>query len=231
MNNYRCLRPNPSVFFEITPIWILAMRPDICHTIYVPNCESFVDLNTILDNYKIDKTLYHLVIDFVGAHRFRFSEPNDDVLYLVSGSISFLNDIPLLIRQKRGIFITDKHQIHRRGLPNTNFTSHRCKHTMVGGATTFEGVYGYLDSTMTPKFSNLRRNLGDYMDYAIPPSTIKTSQLALCFRKLAPISHIHRLVYYPSPFSSTDFGYRSLRGYELATLFGFDMSLTPKQRS
>ena len=86
------------ILFETIPIWILAMRPDICHIIYVPNCDSFVNLNTILDNYKIDKTLYHLVIDFVGAHHFRFSEPNDDVLYLVSGSISFLNDISLLIR-------------------------------------------------------------------------------------------------------------------------------------
>ena len=89
------------ILFETIPIWILAMRPDICHIIYVPNCDSFVNLNTILDNYKIDKTLYHLVIDFVGAHHFRFSEPNDDVLYLVSGSISFLNDISLLIRQKK----------------------------------------------------------------------------------------------------------------------------------
>ena len=131
------------ILFETAPIWLLALRPNICHWIYLPTCNSLEHLISIITQHKIDKTLYLLLIRYVGNHRLRFSAPTQDVIYLVSGTIPFLNDKSLQIGQKKGIFITDHHFNLRRGLHSSPLHLTRFKHTSCGGATNFEGVYGY----------------------------------------------------------------------------------------
>ena len=215
------------ILFETAPIWILALRPNICRWIYLPTCNSLEHLISIISQHKIDKTLYLLLIRYLGNHRLRFSAPTQDVIYLVSGTIPFLNDKSFEIGQKKGIFITDHHLHLRRACDNSPLQLTRFKHTSFGGATNFEGVYGYNFPIDKPKQSSFRRKLGDYMDYSIPPTSISTNEMTLSYQKIVPVQYLHRLVHYPTHFSATGFGYRCLCNHELASLFGLDIHLQP----
>ena len=211
------------LLFETVPIWLLALRPDFCQWIYIPTCNSLEHLESIIAQHKIDKTLYSLVIGFVGKSRFRFHEPKHDVLHLVSGSIPFLNEKSIQIGTKKGIFITDHHLTLRRTLPQRQLNLTRFKHSLAGGATTFEGVFGYNPHGYDPQFPPFKRKLGDFMDYSIPPMYRTTSEMVISSQKLAPIQYIHRLVHFPTHFSANGFGYRYLTSVELSKLFGFDI--------
>ena len=86
---------NPQYFcllFESAPVCLLALTPRNTDYVYLLNCDSFVDFNTHLDENKIDKNLSCSVISTLGKCRFIFSPPPDDIVYLVSGSLPYLND-------------------------------------------------------------------------------------------------------------------------------------------
>ena len=125
------------LLYESAPVWLLALTPRNTDCIYLLNCDSFVDFNTHLDENKLDKNLFHSVISALGRQRFIFNPPPDDIVYLVSGSLSYLNEKSNKILKKRGIFITDHNVRFRRKLPETYLTCARISHAMVGGVTNF----------------------------------------------------------------------------------------------
>ena len=95
----------------------------------------------------------------------------------------------------------------------------RIKHDPVRGATTYEGLYTFSDTTITPKFTSLKRQLGDFIDYGIPPSTIATPERFVKYTSLMPVSQLGSLVQYPTHFSINGFGYKTLTSTELAKYF------------
>ena len=208
------------IIFEKAPVWLLALAPNMVQKIYVYGMYSFDHLFSHLTENKIDHNLYYLVINSIGQQSFVFTSPPADVdaICLISGSISFLNDRTSLILNKKGIFITE----------NTTRCKHipqgfsRLSHSQVGGASTYQLLYRYLHEEHTPKLSILRRSLGDFMDYATPPSCTTTESMSLTYKGKLPIRYIDRLVCYPTPFSPSGSGFRVLKVSELVKLFGLE---------
>ena len=128
------------LIFEKAPVWLLALQPNLIQKIYVYGMYSFDHLFSCLTENKIDHTLSYLVITTLGQHSFAFTSPPTDAICLISGSISFLNDRSSLILNKKGIFITEN-DLRCRRTPQDFF---RLSHSKVGGATTYEVLYHYL---------------------------------------------------------------------------------------
>ena len=174
--------------------------------------------------------MYLILIDYLGKSCLRFKVPTQEVVYLVSGSIPFLNDKSAQIGKNKGIFITDHFFNLRRGLTRNPLNLIRFKHSSYGGATNYEGVFGYSTDQYEPILSPFKRKLGDYMDYGIPPIYTNTTEMALSHKKILPIKFLDRLVHYPTHFSATGFGYRYLTSTELVSLFGFDIPMSSSHR-
>ena len=93
------------LLFERSPVWLLSLNSGNTAYIYLLNCDSFVDFNAHLDGHKINNSLYHSVISSLGRKRFVFSPPPEEVIYLVSGSLPFLNEQSrLIVNKKRDIY-------------------------------------------------------------------------------------------------------------------------------
>ena len=123
------------LLFESAPVWLLALTPRNTDCIYLSNCDSSVHFYTHLDENKIDKILYHYAISTLGKRHFIFSPPPNNIIYLVSGSLPYLNDKSSKILKKRGIFITYHSVRFRRRIPATYLICARISHAMVGGDT------------------------------------------------------------------------------------------------
>lgn len=186
--------------------------------VYLSDYASFDAFYSHLKENKIDQTLFLHVVHFIGTDLFAFSQPHPDSIYLISGTLPFFNERSTWIRNKKGIFITDYSTSPRQVPP----FFHRITHVKTGGVTTFAALYTYFPDQASPKTTSLRRTLGDFMDYSIPPLCIKTSQMSLTHKGLLPIKYSSRLVQYPTPFSHTGFGYRYLLPKEYITIYGLE---------
>ena len=206
--------------FENNPIWLLALNPTFTRRIYCNKCKTLLDLLSLCADNKIEKSLYQATILILGNQRFKFSSPLCTVTTLVSGSIAFLNEKYLIFGKKKAIYITDEHKIFRRKIPQGLINLTRIKHVSLGGATNYEGLYAYSGTTATPKLSSLRRQVGNFIDYGIPPSTVLPQTQFISHKLIMPVTGLGSLVQYPTHFSLTGMGYRPLKPNELAKLFG-----------
>ena len=206
--------------FEKYPIWLLALNPSFTKRIYCNKCKTLLDLLSLCEDNKIEQSLYQATILILGNQRFRFSSPLCAVTTLVSGSMAFLNEKYLIFGKRKAIYITDEHKVFRRQVPHGLMSLSRIKHTSLGGATNYEGLYAYSGTTATPKFSSLRRQVGDFIDYGVPPTTVLPQQQFISHKSLMPVTGLSSLVQYPTHFSLNGIGYRALSPTELAKIFG-----------
>ena len=107
-----------AIWFETCPYWILALQPLFIDSICFPQHTSFSSISAHLTAHDIDQSIYNTMINFIGRQLFSFSKPNTNVWHLVSGSLSFWNDISLEIDQQQVIYVTDIHKKWRI-LPST----------------------------------------------------------------------------------------------------------------
>ena len=160
---------------------------------------------------------------FLGRSTFKFTAPPPQSLYLISGSITYLNDKASHLRQEQFIFCMDGHRKFR-SLPSAFIPLSRIKHQAVGGASTYLGIWGCHGINISPHFTSLRRQIGDYIDYSLPPSTLPPNQTTVKHNQLLPIQNIHSWIAFPSPYRNSDVGYKQLNVSELSHLFGFPTS-------
>ena len=172
--------------FEANPIWLLSLDPKNTAHIYLVDMKSFSDLMNHLTSNNLDVTLYNSLVSFLGRSTFRFTAPPSGILYLISGSISFLNDKASYLRQERFIFSTDSHRQYR-SLPSAFIPLHRIKHQTVGGASTYQGIWGCNGINISPHLTSLRRQIGDYIDYSIPPTKLPPQQICVRHNQLLPV--------------------------------------------
>ena len=205
------------VVFEHTPVWLSALSPTFTCKIYIDTCQSFSELNSLLIENKIEISLYQRIIACIGPTCFVFDTPPQDVITLVSGSIAFLNEKYSVFRKRKAIFITETH----KKFPNTKQPWKRIKHAMVGGATNFECLYSYTPNHISPSLSSMRRRLGDFVNYGVPPSTTRPPLDVVAHTAALSVKHLHHHIHYPTHFSHNGFGYRQLQAQELAKIFGF----------
>ena len=89
------------LLFKSTPVCLLALNQRNAEYIQFLKCDYFVDLDAHLDENNIKKSLCHSAILSLGRKRSIFNSPPDDIIYLVSGSLPFLNENSILIMKKR----------------------------------------------------------------------------------------------------------------------------------
>ena len=118
--------------FQRAPVWLLSLNVNTLEKVYMISVDSFNALTNHLTSNNCDTTLYNSIVSHLSRNIFTFVTPPSDVLYLVSGDVSFLNDQYELLREKRFIFTTDKHKIFRK-VPVCWTPLRRLKHVQVGG--------------------------------------------------------------------------------------------------
>ena len=212
------------IIFESEPVWLLTLKPQFTKSIYVLGCTSFSNFNCYLQQHKIEPALYYIAMTSLVLSSFHFSSPPNNVTYLLSGSVAILNEQSKRIVTKTAAYITDRHTLFRRALPTTKFTWKRLTHAEVGSATNFTGAYSYETKAINPQRSNLRRRVGDFLYYSIPPASSVHASSYVPHTSLLPIHHLTRNIHYPTHFSHNSFGYRPLTSTELINIFNLPPS-------
>ena len=84
--------------FQRAPVWLLSLNVNTLSKVYMISVDSFVGLANHLTSNNCDTTLYNSIVSHLSRNIFTFVTPPSDVLYLVSGDVSFLNDQYELLR-------------------------------------------------------------------------------------------------------------------------------------
>ena len=81
------------ILFEDVPMCLFALTNLNCEHIYMPSVDSFTHFLKCLEAHNMDIKLFNKLIQDIGRRKFMFcTTKNDQTIYLVSGSLSFLND-------------------------------------------------------------------------------------------------------------------------------------------
>ena len=129
-----------SLYFQSAPIWLLAIEKTIVSKVFISEFSSFSTLFSYLQDSSIQTNLYNAVINQLGRKLFVFGSSPVTALHLVSGSITFLNEIAQRLRLKKAIYITDTHTKLRQ-LPQGLLNFNSLSHVDVGGPTATESLY------------------------------------------------------------------------------------------
>jgi hypothetical protein len=178
-----------------------------------------------LQSAEIPTCLWSKTVSYLGADRIRYSKvPPPGALHLLSGSFRFLGSE--LARYPDAPSIAVVHDLVRplrcrapRAIGSMRWELVR--HVDFGGPTSYATLFGYLNlGDATPRCSDLRRTIGDYVDYGLATWGGKAVVDALEITELLSISRLDQVVRYPSHRSSTGYVFRALGPAELALIFG-----------
>lgn len=210
----QCLEPiNFIVVAEGFPIWLPALDvaniKTLCFPYTLPTLQH-PTLRQIVDHH-LD-TLRPSIIE----------TPTSIVgLLLISGSHNFIHSILHQYPDFPAIYCMD-HHCRGRSLPSGELSYSRLKHNKVGGGTTFSLLWGVrnLDSFSVPFSHN--RSIGSFIDHSVrglsSPAEVPGTVSWTSF--MAP-QYLHLPVVYPSDWSGTGFGSRTLTNKELSQVLGF----------
>ena len=212
---------NWAIIFESYPVWIFSLTPDIILKIYLPNFDSWTAFrNALLSTANSGAiVIYDAIVSRLGRRKFLFKDPPPDCVWLVSGSINYING-HLLARP--GLGVVDSYNRGRR-LPSSALRLVQLQHNRCGGATTFRTLW-CSSKKLILHTSAFRRSIRDFLDYGnikgtffdhLPPTALTEDDL-LPFHKpdsLITIKHLHRYLQ------------RRLSGFELGLFWGLPRSL------
>ena len=137
---------------------------------------------------------------------------------LVSGSLHFLNEQAVKLRQKKCIFITD-HHCNPRKLPSFGQTLFRLAHKRHGGTTNFRCVYATFNiETFTPVQHN-KRSFEEYVDHDAPLRKGPKPTRVITPEQTFPIQKVDTWVELPIKYNRHNQGYRTLTLLELKRIF------------
>ena len=210
-----------SLVFEAIPIWLFSFIPLQVNKIFIPQCSSFGDLLTTFQNLGVNVDPFNAQVALIGRRSFVFnSESSEPTIYLLSGSISFLNDKFHKFQNKKCIAISHKHSVWQK-IPSSPFGFQRISHDKCRGASNFMCLYGSTFQ-VKPVYSTLQRSVGDYLDHSFVPRPSYTWPLKpISHSSRLPVSHLDGPVYFPTPRLSSGWGYWSLVLAELGKILGF----------
>ena len=123
-------------------------------------------------------------------------------------------------RQGRGIYVTDFNYNPKR-IPQGFLKFHCLLHSKIGGCTNFCILIGGLYDIIPKVFTNLRRNLGDFIDYGLRPESINAPTFFVRTSGLISVGLTKSVMEYNTRFSKTGLGYRTLTVPELGKIYGF----------
>ena len=165
------------------------------------------------------------MVSLLGRRRFAFGlQKIQHTVWLVSGSIQFLNEQSHKLRKENCIFITDMHKIWRC-IPQSPISLRRLTHEQCGGGTNFTIIFGHTflhQLQMTP----LKRAVDDFIDHSV--YALGCSQLPkryITSDVLYPILDNPVHIHYASKQVCQGWVCRTLTPSELGRLYEFDMNL------
>ena len=209
-----------SLVFETKPWWLLSLEPDQVSSLSFPQFSSENEIVSVLKS-----NLFGHVLSSVFSNTDKNFQvpPRFSSTFLINGSANFVKEsLKKYATNEDWIFVLDQVQKYR-SLPCSSLQLHRARHSLFGGATTAEIVWGSSNVAFKLNSSKLLRKIGDFIDYSIRPTTLAASfQSSSCihFSKLLPISSLSASVFHPTSYSATGFGIRSLELSELGQVFG-----------
>ena len=148
---------------------------------------------------------------------------NSNTITLINGSIPFAENIIFVKNILRAwLFVSDS-VVRYRKLPSSTLDFHRARHLVFGGPTTAETLWASSIHSFAPTSTSMRRNIGDFVKYAIRPSSVDMPPppYTVHFESLLPIGKLNNPIVYPSTFTRTGYGQRALTNNELSFVFGF----------
>ena len=223
----RILKPQVfTLIFESYPVWLLTLTTPVITKIFLPQFDSWSTLRNSLEksNAAGNVRLYDIQVSQIGRRFFEFGSPPKETkhLKLVSGDIPFLNQH---LQEGKGLGILD-YMRRGRKLPASSVKILQIRHIRCGGATNFCTLWCSNGlSSFQVHSSDLRRQLGDFIDYGtrpFPAGDVNRSNL-LTENMVIPVANLHRDVIYRTDFVRTTFGCRPLIGKELANLLGLPL--------
>jgi len=210
-------------YFQTVPWWLLTIDQESVSKIYFPQFNSFEKMMEFIQRHEHGDTFSTILPSFNPQQMsFQLSTSTfDTILFLVSGTIEFfISWRELYPLSLNWIFCTQTHQ-RLRTIPFFPYTLNRAVHHKFGGPTKYELFWASSAKIVFPHES-LFRTIGDYLDYSIRPKSCSTSTLQKYFepKSLLPVKGIFSMILYPTHFSATGFGIRSLSAEELSLVFG-----------
>ena len=236
-------RYRPTTFgivFETEPYWLLALHPPFVKSVVCFNrnslhspmnrtpllsgFETSTDLWTTLTKFQDRFSLYNRTLQKLGLQHLVFtSDPeylHDVDFILVSGSVSFYNELIDMVKSKQVIFIDDTHY-SKRTLPPSSVPMRRIRHTDVGGPTSYVALCAAMNIKLHPNSSNLQQVIKHFLDYSIPPSCrTSTFPHSLSEHQRLPVPALLSPIEFTTSFSCTGKGIRMLTASELGLMFG-----------
>ena len=129
-----------ALIFETLPLWLLALNNNSICRLYIPGCTSLSNFTLHTKKNQLDHNLYHNIILNIGIDNTLFSTPPSEIIFLVYGTILFLNEQRLRLRQRKVISIIDHHVLYRNKRPISSKDFSRLTHVEVGRATTMSCI-------------------------------------------------------------------------------------------
>jgi len=222
----QCFTPSKfSIYFESSPFWILALNKSFCDELHFP---QYTLLNELLDsvlNLSLRTTFAEILSQHFGHSRLSFASStsfHDNNFILINGSISYAETIVYVHNiGQPWIFVTDTVFRYRK-IPITTIQLHRARHATFGGPTSCELLWATSIPDFPPQSTTMRRTIGDFVKYSIRPFSAPQPFPAyvISHTSLLPVGKLNNSIGFPSTFSRTGFGMRSLTIEELSLVFG-----------
>ena len=213
-----------SLIFAQPPTWLFSLEPAMVSKMCFPQFATKTSFISFLERNPRCKLFLHLITSAFRSTLMIFGEILPESVFLIEGSISFGEKILKLYNlfASSWIFLCDKVGQFRKIPNSSSMDLHRARHSNFGGPTNGEVLWSCSDPQFSLASSSIHRKIGDFLDYSLRPSSVECNCTSSCvhFSSLIPVRKLSSPVFYPSTYTRTGFGSRSLVSSELGLIFG-----------
>ena len=157
------------IVFESYPVWLFSILKDFSKVIYFPQVTNWTQLRAKISsaNEAGNIALFDSLITGIGRRLFGFGTAPKDGIFLVSGSVLFLNEHLL---NRRGVGLLDRYE-RGRNLPVSALNFYQVQHAKIGGATTFRTLWCYNWPTKLTVIPSFMRTISHFIDFGVRTGT------------------------------------------------------------
>jgi len=206
---------------EAFPVWALCLERLFCSHLYLPEYSSPAAFANALKERELPVHLWTRLVSHLGSERLHFGEEGPaDSIHLCSGSLAFLRQYCTLYPNVTALLAVDRPMRVKSMPADPGVSWHRARHTEFGGATCLVTLIGYKGLSTTPATTQLRRKIGDFVEYGLESTACQSQPDSLEVGDLLHPLHLDRAVCYKSGRSHTGTITRALVPEELGLVYG-----------
>ena len=206
---------------EAFPVWALCLERLFCASIYIPDYDNSATFLAYLEDRDLPAHLWTRLVSHLGSGRVHFGRDGpEDAIHLCSGSLRFLRRYCDTHPTVRALLAVDKFMRVKTLPEDVGVSWHRARHVEFGGATRLVTLIGYKGLVATPATTQLRRTIGDFVEYGLESTAFRSQPDALEVGDLLHPLQLDRVVRYPSGRSFNGSITRALVPEELGLVYG-----------